>query len=76
MAKQKMPIITEKQPQSSDNDFLSLDLLGGSGPQPAPVNASLLEGGQGQLSFEEMLGGVNLNNDGAKQSQSNTNFLI
>lgn len=79
MSKQKQAVpAAETKPQINDADFLSLDLLGGSQTQPTATNGqNLLQGGQGQMSFEDMLGGINLSSNGSKQqSQANVNFLI
>lgn len=78
MAKQKQPVPPQNKPQNNDADFLSLDLLGGTSNQtqqpPSVLASNLLEG---QMSFEDMLGGINLSNNGSKQqSQTDVNFLI
>lgn len=53
MAKQKQPVPPpESKPQNSDAEFFSLDLLGGSSQAQPTAGQNLLQGGQGQLSFE------------------------
>lgn len=65
----------------SNNDLMGLDLLGGSNPSQKST-VPIIQNTQGQMSFEDMLGGINFN--GSKNFQanastgnaSNNNFLI
>ena len=75
MVKQKPAVVAQAQ---QSNDFLSLDLLGGSTPAQLPIPQTN-QTSQGQLSFEDMMGGINLNGSSpspSSNSNPNSNFLI
>lgn len=75
MVKQKPAVVAQAQ---QSNDFLSLDLLGGSTPAQLPIPQTN-QTSQGQLSFEDMMGGINLNGSSpspGSNSSPNSNFLI
>lgn len=66
MNKQKPSVEHSGQP---NNDLMGLDLLGGSNPSQKPT-APIIQNTQGQMSFEDMLGGINFN--GSTNFQANT----